>query len=204
MPLKEILFAPQDHRDHYTRADVIHISKQQPIPFDEVPAYLVGRPTPTLTPPILWCGWRLGEEKLVKVAQRKLPDAVTYSDFTGEVHYVETLSNGRLESAIREACQIPEEYAHLVRIAMAVRPGTHRPRLDIDAVLSVGSTEAGVMPQDVWERVGHMFADGAEPEFHLDSWRWHWSCHEPEYGPYGETYTDYVPRRPVAGVTTST
>ncbi|KAI0027815.1 hypothetical protein K488DRAFT_90433 [Vararia minispora EC-137] len=180
MPLKEILFAPRDRRDHYTPADMIYISNQQPIPFDEVPAYLVGKPTPTLTPPNLWCGWRLGEEKLVKVAQEKLPDSVTYDYLSGKVHYVETLANGRLESAIRQACQIPEEYAHLLCIAMAVRPGTDMPRVEVDAVLSVGSTEAGVMPQDVWERVGHMFADGAEPEFHLDSWRWFWSCHAPE------------------------
>ncbi|KAI0032514.1 hypothetical protein K488DRAFT_70601 [Vararia minispora EC-137] len=162
MPVKEILFAPRDRRDYYTSEDIKYISTQQPIPFDDVPVYLVGRPTPTLRPPNLWCGWRLGGEKLVRVAQEKLPGSITYDDVTGEIHYVETLTNGRLISAIREACQIPEE-----------------PRRDIDEVLCVGSTEAGVMPQDVWERVGHMFADGAEPEFHLDSWRCFWSCTTP-------------------------
>ncbi|KAI0027814.1 hypothetical protein K488DRAFT_90432 [Vararia minispora EC-137] len=204
MSPNEILFAPQDDRDYYTPADIKYISAQQPIPFDEVPAYLVGGFAPNLTPPNLWCGWRLGEEKLARVAQEKLPGSITYDDFTGEIHYIETLGNGRLESVIRQACQIPEEYAHLLRIATAVRPGTDRPRRDIDAVLSVGSTDAGVMPQDVWERVGHIFADDAEPEFHLDSWRWFWAYTPPEDEDADEeVLTDFVPHKPVVSAVAS-
>ncbi|KAI0028592.1 hypothetical protein K488DRAFT_89585 [Vararia minispora EC-137] len=175
MSTDEILFLPKSGCVRYTPEDIKYISTQQPISMNAIPIYLLEQPAPGLIPPKLWFGWRLGTEELVRVALEKLPDAVTFDHWTGDVHYVETLANGRLLSAICQACQIPEEYADLLDIVSAVRPGTSLPRHDIDMVLSVGSTRAGLMPEEVWERVGRMFADGADPQFHLDSWRWFWS-----------------------------
>ncbi|KAI0029429.1 hypothetical protein K488DRAFT_88757 [Vararia minispora EC-137] len=166
------------NRSRYTDADLEYISWQQSLPLDELPAYLVEPTVPYLIPPELWCRWRINEEKFASIVAARLPEAAFYDDFTGKIDNNETAFNDCLPEAICNACQIPPEYRHPVKAVEVVRRGTDDFNLETDTVLAVGSTKLEILPDEMFERIGRMFADGADPEWHLcaNDWCWKYRC----------------------------
>ena len=150
---------------------------QQPIPYDQLPTYLVFSPKPHLKPPKLWCGWRLTEEELVAAAVRHVPDGVIYEQPWNRPDLFLSIQYGGLLQKIREHCQVPKEDMNLLDVNYAVRPGGGgRPR-ETDLVLSVGSTREGVMNECAIGSIGRFLAvdgDPKPPEWHLSPHNWRW------------------------------
>lgn len=137
--------------------------------------YLWEPASPTIKPPKLWCGWRLSPESILKTALDRFPRDVFYNQFTGKPDLYQSVTFGTLLSKVRETCQIPDEDEDLLRLVEVVRVGGGGPDRKRDTVLSVGSTTEGIMAYQHVQAVANIFAEGVEPEWHLDPFRWYWA-----------------------------
>ncbi|KAI0032513.1 hypothetical protein K488DRAFT_85813 [Vararia minispora EC-137] len=176
-----ILFSPLKNC-RSPRAQFERNSLQQPLPFDHIPDYLLRhwQVIPAVVPPKLWCGWRFSAHDLAKIAEGMFPDLVARNCLTGELDVDAILHSGRLLPAIQKVCDIPHAFARLLDIVEVVHPGGGGLSRQPDIVLSVGKStaEVPVMPREGRDRVGRMFANGACPQWHLDSFEWHWDRRE--------------------------
>lgn len=152
--------------------DFARVASQQPLKWNELPWYLYEEVHPLVRPPKLWCGWRVDEEDLLRIASAKCPEVIYYTGM-GNPDPLEMLMDNEFPRKICELCQIPEEDWDLVQTGMvfvAKTNGIHDP----DIVITCGSTTNGVVGDAERARMADFIADGAEPQWHLDYIKWRW------------------------------
>ncbi|KAF9031647.1 hypothetical protein BDZ89DRAFT_1131719 [Hymenopellis radicata] len=174
---ERLLFVPQKGTK-YRKGDYAHACKQQPIPMNELPRYLTD---PDMVPkweaPILWLGWLITEEDLLKLVEAHYPDE--YDLCQGEPD-VDCIFN--LPDALRKEYDVSPRMHECVDIAIVARQDGTR-----TTALSVGCSSIGIIKLQTVEDIQTKFGLQRPPEWLLDGREWKWAR---------RTYTVRNPKKP--------
>ncbi|THU96118.1 hypothetical protein K435DRAFT_839203 [Dendrothele bispora CBS 962.96] len=164
------LFTPPEGRTRYKSGDRQILCQSAPIPFWEIPPYLLKHPAiPGFHAPWLWCGW-YGEKFLFKVFQEHFPTEVIY-DYCGRPDELATLL--KLPRLLMKKFDIPEMHRSRILVTDVATPNGW-----VDTGFAIGSNYQGVLPHssgELLDKITQEFFGGKEAEWILDNRLWRWT-----------------------------
>ncbi|KAF4564575.1 hypothetical protein EYR40_010741 [Pleurotus pulmonarius] len=165
----ELMFTPPEGAAEYKREDYKILCKSTPIPIYKIPSNLLFKQyRPGWRRPTLWCGWAVGEEKLLELVQTNYPHRVLRNNSSKTVQRLNTVME--LPSIINEEFKVPEKFRERVMVTEVWNS-----QGEMCLALVVGNNFMNIIGKGEIALISKAFFDGEPPGWSLCTARWRWT-----------------------------